>query len=297
MLELLFYISASALILCCLLNHIKKNILSHLCDFIILCPEKVDINLYNKWMNKQNLIHESINTPDGMILDACLYNKNKYPSYDDKIYLFSHGISGYLSLILESSSGKYLSEKNTMFIYDYRGFGKSTGQYSIKGCMNDVIHVYDFLINIKKVMPSNIILFGNSMGSCITLHLINHLIENKHIYNSIPQSIILQCPFENIIRVASEKIPFIHKYISKLLCSAILQCSLHTDQYIKKIDKNINTLNICILHSKADEIIDYDHSIKLSQYVKNNKITFIEISGYHDSPAYNSICDNYFDNI
>ena len=163
--------------------------------------------------------------------------------------------------------------------------------------MNDSINAYNFLVQEKKVNPNNIILFGNSLGSCITTYLMNHLINHMDIFKTVPHRIILQCPFENIIKVASENIPILHNYISKIACSYILQCPLNTDQYIKNIDNKLNNLKICILHSKSDELIDYDHSIKLSQIVKHNKVTLIEISGFHDTPTYNSICDNYFDNI
>ena len=51
-----------------------------------------------------------------------------------------------------------------IFIFDYRGYGKSEGEPDEKGIYSDSQAAYDWLVKVKNILPEEIILFGRSLG-------------------------------------------------------------------------------------------------------------------------------------
>ena len=141
------------------------------------------------------------------------------------------------------------------------------------------------MVDIKKVNPKRIILFGHSLGCSVTAYLMNYILENKKEKSNI---MIIQNPFENIKKVSLEHVPFFGNYVVS---------KLKTDKYIKNIDRLSNNLNICIIHAKYDEIINYNHSVNLSKYLINNKPRLFIIYGTHERIKYNESIFNHISNI
>lgn len=270
---------------------IDKYVLSPISDKLILKPEPIDHQKYNKWLSDPFAINEKIHTLDGEILDAMFYNANKVPTYDDDtIYMYSHGNSGWVGPVLESTTVHYLARRGSVFVYDYRGYGKSTGKVSSTGCLRDAISIYAFLVEVKKVKPTKIILFGHSLGACVTTYLMHHLVmENiknnvPTTHNNISKIMIIQNAFENIHRVCNDMVPFVGKYVVS---------DMNTDRYIKSIDDNHTDIIICIIHSKDDELIHHNHSVALSKHIKNNVTYFVSVNGTHDNPQHNETIDEF----
>ena len=271
------------------INKIKKIVNKYIesfTDYVVLKPEEFRIKIYNKWLNNPYIINEKIKTDDNLIIDSFLYNGTKKPSYkDDVIYLYSHGNTGWIGTVLQSKVFSTLLKDKTIFIYDYRGYGTSTGTLSSRGCLNDSITVYNFLINNKKVNPKKIILFGHSLGCCVSTYLMQYILLSK---KERPNTLIIQNPFLNINRITSDYYPFIGSYIIS---------KMKTDKFMRNIDKLSNNLNICIIHAKQDEIINYRHSIELSNCLINNKSKLFILDGSHDIVAYDNKIYEYVNNI
>ena len=268
---------------------IKKIVNKHIesfTDYVVLKPEEFRIKIYNKWLNNPYIINEKIKTDDNLIIDSFLYNKIKKPSYkDDVIYLYSHGNTGWIGTVLQSKVFSTLLKDKTIFIYDYRGYGTSTGTLSSRGCLNDSITVYNFLINNKKVNPKKIILFGHSLGCCVSTYLMQYILLSK---KESPNTLIIQNPFLNINRITADYYPFIGSYIIS---------KMKTDKFMRNIDKLSNNLNICIIHAKQDEIINYRHSIELSKCLINNTPKLCILDGSHDIVMYDNKIYEYINNI
>jgi len=256
-------------------------------------PESINQKHYDKWLSDPFLINETIKTKDDIELDAMFYNNFRKPSYDtDIIVLYSHGNSGCCCSVLESSAPQYFlnrpkTDKISVFVYDYRGYGRSTGKASSYGCLKDSIAVYKFLINDKKVDPKRIILFGNSLGCCVTSYLMDYIL-NHYIASEKPKIMIIQNPFQNIHRICNEVVPG---------SGYFLFSPLQTDKYIKNIDNNTNHIDMCFIHSKSDELIHYSHSVDLAAHVKNNKSKVIMLGGGHANPIHNQEFDDYINMI
>ncbi len=94
-----------------------------------------------------------------------------FPSKDDApMILFCHGNAGNISHRLENI--KLITDQDIqVFIFDYRGYGKSSGRPSETGLYKDGLAAYDFLVNQKHIPPQRIILFGRSLGAAIVLEI------------------------------------------------------------------------------------------------------------------------------
>lgn len=58
-------------------------------------------------------------------------------------------------------------EKIFVLAFDYRGFGKSSGEPSEAGLRCDAEAVVDWALNVAKVAPERIVLLGHSLGTAV----------------------------------------------------------------------------------------------------------------------------------
>jgi hypothetical protein len=58
-----------------------------------------------------------------------------------------------------------------VLIYDYGGYGKSTGKASEKRCYEDIRACWRWLVEEHRIPPERIILFGRSLGGAVTADL------------------------------------------------------------------------------------------------------------------------------
>ena len=92
------------------------------------------------------LNHEDIyfNTEDGKKLHGWLF-PTKGPS---PVLLFCHGNAGNISHRLDNVR-LLLDHGFQVFIFDYRGYGRSAGRPSELGVYRDGLAAYDFLVNTR----------------------------------------------------------------------------------------------------------------------------------------------------
>ncbi|VBB17835.1 alpha/beta hydrolase family protein [Yasminevirus sp. GU-2018] len=246
-----------------------------LTEYIMFRPEKLDDELYTRWMSHSHVLNEKIKTKDGHTLDACLYRYDRQPSYsDDLIYLYSHGNSGWLGLVLESPTCRYLSKRATLFIYDYRGYGKSEGSPSEDGLLSDALSAWEFLVYKKNVDPKKIVLFGHSLGTSITAHLALHHVKTKTTFSNV---LVLQNGFESVRRVISDHSP---------VGGWFVKSKLNTKNFLKEIDTLTKDIRIVVIHSKDDKLIHVNHSHNLVNSMNSNDVKLLTVEGDHDEAKY-----------
>jgi fermentation-respiration switch protein FrsA (DUF1100 family) len=83
--------------------------------------------------------------------------------------LWFHGNAGNITHRLDNVR-RLLALDVNIFIFDYRGYGKSEGSPSEKGLYADGLAAYDYLVGSRKIDPTSIILFGRSMGAVVAVH-------------------------------------------------------------------------------------------------------------------------------
>ena len=124
-----------------------------------------------------------LTTPDDEQLNA-LYFKTKLESKGLVIYF--HGNADNLK-----RWGNYASDFTKrgydVFILEYRGYGKSSGTPDETKFYQDAQLAYDWAV--KKYPPSQIIIYGRSLGSAVASHL---AVDNDFHF------LILETPFDNV---------------------------------------------------------------------------------------------------
>ena len=82
------------------------------------------------------------------------------------ILLWCHGNAGNVSHRLENM--RQLFQRGiSVFIFDYRGYGRSTGEPSEAGLYQDALASYDYLIHQRRISPERLIIFGRSLGASV----------------------------------------------------------------------------------------------------------------------------------
>ena len=84
--------------------------------------------------------------------------------------LFCHGNAGNITHRLANVA--YLTQLGiNVFIFDYRGYGKSQGAPGEEGLYRDAVAAYEYLLSRKDIDHTRIVLFGRSLGGAVAVEL------------------------------------------------------------------------------------------------------------------------------
>lgn len=206
------------------------------------------------------LQYESINfnTDDGTKLHGWFFPlPEKSP-----VILFCHGNAGNISHRLWNIQ-KLLAHGFQVFIYDYRGYGKSNGKPSRKGLYLDGLAAYDFLVKKRGISPDRIILFGRSLGAAIATEIAVQKKANRLILESAFTSTKAMARTMPLFALLS---PFLPAHYNNL----------------KKI--NHITIPKLIIHGNRDEIIPFSMGERLFEAGAEPKAFYaIEGAGHNDT--------------
>lgn len=81
--------------------------------------------------------------------------------------------------------------------YEYSGYGRATGSPSESNCYADIDAAFKYLVEIKKVVPSRLVLLGRSIGSGPSCYLA----ERLALSGTPVGGVMLQSPVLSILRV------------------------------------------------------------------------------------------------
>ncbi len=86
------------------------------------------------------------------------------------VLLFCHGNAGNISHRIDSID-IFNRLGLSVLIFDYRGYGKSTGRPSEEGTYRDGEAAWRYLVDVQKKKPEKIILFGESLGGAVAAEI------------------------------------------------------------------------------------------------------------------------------
>jgi len=87
-------------------------------------------------------------------------------SASSPVLLWCHGNAGNVIHRLENLAELYRLGLS-VFIFDYRGYGRSSGKPSEEGLYQDALAAYGYLAGTRGVRPERLILFGRSLGAAV----------------------------------------------------------------------------------------------------------------------------------
>jgi fermentation-respiration switch protein FrsA (DUF1100 family) len=80
--------------------------------------------------------------------------------------LWCHGNAGNMIHRLENLQALYRLGLS-VFLFDYRGYGRSQGRPSEEGLYLDAVGAYDYLLRVRRVRPERMVIFGRSLGAAV----------------------------------------------------------------------------------------------------------------------------------
>lgn len=210
----------------------------------------------------------NIKTEDGVLLNAWFLNNNS-----DKTVIFFHGNGG--NIFYNKERLKIFNELGVnALLFDYRGYGKSEGNILIEDDIyKDAEAVFKYLEN-KGVSSEKIILWGQSLGGAVAIHMA----QNRDI-----DCVIIESTFYSMEDRARKSYWF-------LPVRGILRFNFRNNEKIKNIKAPV-----LIIHSKNDEMIDFENGKKLFNLANEPKY-FLETSGSHNG-GFQSDYKLYFSEI
>lgn len=179
------------------------------------------------------------------------------------IVFYYHGNAGSLA-----SWGQWASVFQELgwdvLMYDYRGYGKSTGWIHNETQLHvEAEEIYNKIVT--EYHGKRVILYGRSLGTGIasklaTLHQ--------------PESLVLCTPYFNFDDVVKHNYPFVP-------VSILLKYKFRTNEYLKQIN-----CPIYLLHGTEDELVPYESSVKLKDIGDNIELTTIKGAMHSDLVDY-----------
>jgi hypothetical protein len=175
------------------------------------------------------------------------------------VFLFSHGNGGTIADRLEQCA--MIRELGySILLYDYGGFGESSGRPSEQRCYEDGKAAWAYLTEQKQVPADQIVLYGESLGGGVVCELARTV---------RPKAVVLQCSFLSVTRRAKEIFPF-------MPIGLLLRHRFDNEAKIKEL-----TAPILIIASPHDSIIPFHHGKKLLELAPEPK-SFLELRGDHN---------------
>ena len=111
---------------------------------------------------------------------------------DAAVVLWCHGNAGTVINRLENLR-ELCRLGLSVFLFDYRGYGRSQGRPSEDGLYQDAIGAYDYLTRVRQIRPERIVIFGRSLGAAVAADLASM---------KPAAGLILESPFPSIAAVA-----------------------------------------------------------------------------------------------
>ena len=186
-------------------------------------------------------------TDDGTVLNG-LHFTVKHPK---GVILFLHGNSGHMG-----RSGSYFKRVKDLdfdvVLYDYRGYGKSTGTPSKATFYSDALLVYDWVKQQYPLLP--IVVHGLSLGSHVAASVAAHRAISL---------LILETPFLNLLHIAQYRYPI-------LPARLLLRNNMNSAEFLPLIN-----CPIYVFHGDNDTVVPLSEAQRIPLYNGNVKMIVI----------------------
>jgi fermentation-respiration switch protein FrsA (DUF1100 family) len=148
-----------------------------------------------------------------------------------------------------------------IFIFDYRGFGQSTGSPTEQGTYIDVKRAWKYLVEERRIPPEKIIVWGRSLGGAIATYLASKV---------APAALVLESTFTSLPDLTDELY-----WIPDKSWVAVQYPSLD----------RIRSIRVPHLHAHSphDDLIGFHHGRMLFEASGSIRKEFVEIGGTHRS--------------
>ncbi|EFL4494673.1 alpha/beta hydrolase [Escherichia fergusonii] len=175
--------------------------------------------------------------------------------------IHAHGNAGNMSAHWPLVS--WLPERNfNVFMFDYRGFGKSKGRPSQAGLLDDTQSAINVVRHRSDVNPQRLVLFGQSIGGANMVSALGNG-DREGI-----RAVILDSTFASYSSIANQMIPG---------SGFFMDDSYNAERFIAEV----SPIPVLIIHGKADRVIPWEQSERLYDLTREPKQKIILPDGEH----------------
>jgi uncharacterized protein len=197
---------------------------------------------------------------DGVALNGWFFPANTNSARAHLAVLVCHGNAGNIGHRLDTCAALLTSGVN-VFVFDYRGYGRSQGRPGEEGTYHDALTAYGWLKH-RGFAGTNIIAFGESLGGGVAAEL------------AVRQPVgglVLQSTFTSIPDIGAELFPWLPvRWLG----------TIRYDTHAKLPRLRVPVL---VMHSPTDEIVPFHHGQRNFAAANEPKL-FWELRGDHNSP-------------
>ena len=197
---------------------------------------------------------------DGAELHGWFFPANTNSPRTHLAMLVCHGNAGNIGHRLDTCAALLTTGVN-VFVFDYRGYGRSQGRPSEEGTYRDVVAAYEWLRQ-RGFPGTNIVAFGESLGGGVAAELA---------VREPVGGLVLQSTFTSIPDIGAELFPWLPvRWLGKI-------------QYDTRAKLSRLKVPVLVMHSRADEMIPFHHGQRNIAAANEPKL-FWELTGDHNNP-------------
>lgn len=188
----------------------------------------------------------SLSTKDGKQLSGLLFSAAESKG----LIFYIHGNAGNVEG-WKAAAKVYTKMGYDLMVFDFRGFGKSTGKISSEKQFYDDVRSF-YRLATEHYTQEKIVIIGYSIGTGPAAMLAS---ENS------PRSLILLAPYYNLTDMMHREYPGVPSFI--------LKYKFETDRFLPKVDAPVT-----IFHGINDKVIYFGSSLKLQKLFRKKDRLF-----------------------
>jgi fermentation-respiration switch protein FrsA (DUF1100 family) len=181
----------------------------------------------------------------------------------EELLLWFHGNAGNLSHRLPVAA-ELARRGLSVFLFDYRGYGRSRGRPSEKGLAQDSVAAFDLAASTPGRAPSEIVLYGESLGGAYAAWVAR---------SRGGRCVVVENAFPSLRRMAQI-------YYPELPISWMLKGSLETARWL-----NLAGLPVLIMHGTEDAVIPFELGQELFEALEVPKEMLVVEGAGHSEMA------------
>lgn len=219
-------------------------------ELFIFLPEKLEEDYQFEFPFEFE--EKNFTMKDGAVLNAI----HAKAQNSKGIIFYNHGNAGNMVRWGEVIT-PFVDQGYEVLLYDFRGYGKSSGKRTMSKLYNDAQFIYDELT--EEYGEDKVIVYGRSLGTGLASWIGGH---NK------PKQVILETPYFSLGDVAKRYYPF-------LPTRPILKFPFASHVHLRKASSPV-----FIFHGTEDEVVPYNSGQKLYESLSGKiDISFYTIPG------------------
>jgi fermentation-respiration switch protein FrsA (DUF1100 family) len=212
-------------------------------------------------------------TQDGLNLHGWFVPAaGNHGSADRQTWVWFHGNGGNIGHRVEELTLLHQRLNVNLFIFDYRGYGRSQGSPSEKGTYLDARAALQYLVERPGVDADQIVYFGRSLGAAVAVELA---------VARPPKGMVLVSPFSSVREMARMAVPF-------PAAGLLVRNHYPTIFRIRNVEAPV-----LVLHGDLDETIPIAQGRKLFEAANEPK-TFRELTGAAHNDTYIAAPEAFF---